>query len=339
MSKKISRIIFVMNILALFILAGINVGCGIGEPPRTSEKKVDEIKPTAKEKDQTQSKQREFSFRQNTPESIVEKNDEYIKTLELNLKDILVQINNNIKDQKDKIDWGKYIFGVAIFSSLIAIVSLIALLAFNTITLIKKMKDNFDTDIKGYKEQIKEITVNLSGDINQFKNNIDDRVALIDKNIMESVDNKLREDYFKFSEKANRRIVEYLEDLDKDFSLPLEERYLSMEYVYLDIWERISEEMMVAWGQQDSRKFFTFWNKLYVTQLALRQTLSGDQQDVFTGMGSLRAIASEGLVSVDILWEFISVLKKQGRLSPENLALARELGRDIGKTFRDRAGA
>ena len=43
--------------------------------------------------------------------------------------------------------------------------------------------------------------------MNQFKNNIDDRVALIDKNIMESVDNKLREDYFKFLQNLDKILI------------------------------------------------------------------------------------------------------------------------------------
>lgn len=108
-----------------------------------------------------------------------------------------------------------------------------------------------------------------------------------------------------------------------------------MEYVYLSIWEELSQAINVAFTTGKNTEALRLWNKLYVAQLGLRQMLSVDEVEVANGMAEIWGAAQDKWVHPDHLWDFVCLLRKQGRLSPENQQLARELGRDIGKTFGD----
>lgn len=139
-----------------------------------------------------------------------------------------------------------------------------------------------------------------------------------------------------FYRKIDERVADYLE---KDFSRPLEERYLKMEFVYLGVWEKVSENMSAALNNKDFPKLINLWNQLYVAQIALRQMLSSDDMEVGNGMAVLMSTAKLRLVPPETLWDFVCLLKKQRRLCPENLALAEEMGRGLEKTFKDCDGS
>lgn len=162
--------------------------------------------------------------------------------------------------------------------------------------------------------------------------NIDKKIEKVDQGVSEKVDQFLLEKYPDINRKINSKIERYLEG---DFSKSLEQRYLYMEYVYLSLWEELAEAINAAIIENDIKKAFSLWNKLYVARLALRQMVSGDDVEVGNGIAELWGAAKDGWVHPDHLWDFICLLRKQDRLSSDNQDLASELGREIGKTFRE----
>lgn len=201
----------------------------------------------------------------------------------------------------------------------------------------------------GLREQLRDFRIEMKDQ----RKSVDDKNETMKKEIQDSIgkesraiDEKIRwrvEFLFQsrlssigeeVSKIAKDTITSYF---DEDFTSDLEKRYLRAEYVRNCTWSQVSAKMNAMMEREpwDHSEASELWSHFFRAQLGLRQVLSGDARDVFTGLGNMRVLAKEGIVPAGPLWNLICLLKEQKRLSWENLDLARRLGRDIGKTFAD----
>ena len=129
--------------------------------------------------------------------------------------------------------------------------------------------------------------------------------------------------------------------VEKDFSDPIEQRYLAMEKVRRGIWGKINLEIRKeilrnpdADPSKLAGKALAEWDGLNKADLGLRRMLSSEHLEVYNGMGILLEFARKKLVPKDELWDFVCVLYDQDRLTPKNIRFAMMLGRELGnKTF------
>jgi hypothetical protein len=186
--------------------------------------------------------------------------------------------------------------------------------------------NRIDEKLKEIDPRMREYQEVLEKMMHQTNQNIEFRINSLLYNELENIVEK-------FSDQIRKRIENYLEQ--EDFTKLLEERYLSMEYVSLGIWQKISSLVYQALRNQDYDEVIRLWGKLYATQLALRQLLSPKVTDIYTGMGTLRSIADEKLIPIEPLWSLICLLNEQERLNGKNYEFACDLGKENGKTFND----
>lgn len=156
-------------------------------------------------------------------------------------------------------------------------------------------------------------------------------------NTKKDFDKKIEDTIVKIDDKVkdiHAKIDDIYVKID-DYSKELEQRYLYMEYVSLSIWDELCPAISTEISSGRFTEALKLWNKLYVAQLALRQMLSKDDVEFADGMAEIRGAAQDNWVNPEQLWDFICLLNEQKRLTGENVHLAEELGREIGKTFKD----
>ncbi len=214
---------------------------------------------------------------------------------------------------------------------------------------IDKQANEFNKNAKDLKQELKEdskdLKKELKADQQASNDKVDKKIKEFDKTINEKVDfllNRTIASKFNKAEiDAGDRIDRYLE---KDFSKALDDRYLKMEYVYNQFWnartpllkKALSENNGKQVSKNNGEQVIDIWDRLFKTNLALRELLSGNDRDVFDGLGILDNIIKNDIDAIfpkDPLWELILLLKEQNRLSPDNYNIAKELGRKIGKSF------
>jgi hypothetical protein len=136
--------------------------------------------------------------------------------------------------------------------------------------------------------------------------------------------------------RASIRTTAY-EFINTDFNEPFETRMLHSEYTRVELWTKIGPHIAKAMSGQDAAQFLSLWEYFTKGQLALRQILSSDQAEIFSGLGFFWALAQDPrqLVPKNKLWKLIGLLNKQGRLEADNLIAVKKLGDIIGKSTRD----
>ena len=169
--------------------------------------------------------------------------------------------------------------------------------------------------------------------IRSFRKELDEEIKAIDPRMEKYVGAFVFQNFsHKFEEISNWAEDKIDNFLEQDFLSRFEERYLALEYVHFRTWDKVSAAIRGATTETEKMRY---WDLLFRVQMALRQLVSTSPGDVFTGLGTLRSIARMELIPPRALWALLCILKRQGRLNEKNLGLARNLGRDLGLTFRD----
>ena len=140
-----------------------------------------------------------------------------------------------------------------------------------------------------------------------------------------------------FSEES-KKLGELVSQMTKyQFSKPLEERYLLMDFARKALWTNISVELMAAQKSSDGDRSIELWDLFFRGQTALRMLLSDDEKQVYGGLGYFYALADDerGFVPVHELWELLCLLNGQARFTPFNLRATVKLGSKIGRSFKD----
>jgi hypothetical protein len=150
---------------------------------------------------------------------------------------------------------------------------------------------------------------------------------LLDTALTRKLEDKLKQ----LMEKADEMIQLHIES---DFAPDLEARGLAAQYVISATNDILCDKMIQALADGDQMEYLQLQTYLSRLDLALAQLLSSQPKDVFTGLGALESFAQQNLVPPDSLWEFICLLKKQGRLSG-NTHLALKIGKAMGKHWED----
>ena len=235
----------------------------------------------------------------------------------------------SLTDQLSQLrDWGDWLEkAILLLTAAILLASLVnGWVVLQILRMARSWEDRIETRSQLHEERIREDGRRLEERLKSVRQEVGDQVNLV---IGKKLEKKLNE----LSRQAQDRIVAYLEE---DFTEPLERRYLSTEYVRNGIWVQVSSRMNDAIARNDHVEVTQLWNRFFKGQVALRQLLSAEEKDVFTGLCSLRVFARQGFVPKDSLWKLVILLKEQGRLNWENVDMARRLGRDIGRRFGGR---
>ncbi|MGE0090912.1 MAG: hypothetical protein AB7S50_15695 [Bacteroidales bacterium] len=235
---------------------------------------------------------------------------------ELNLK------NNPMKENIDYFHvWTGWI-EVSVLTLTAAILAMTLFVGIYTTLTIKnsskqvEMAERRISDFqRSYDEQRNRIENKIENIDIEIKNRVNDYISSkIDSKIKNTID------------KTEKFIVQ---SLDRDFSGPLEKRYLLAEYLLNSIWNSISNKIAECISSNRIIEIPLLLNKLSSGQLAVRQLLSNDEKDIFTGLGTLRVMANNNLLSSEYFWKLIVLLNKQNRFSQNNYYLSKQIGSDF----------
>lgn len=204
---------------------------------------------------------------------------------------------------------------VLILSFLITVLTI--LIAFLSYTSSKRVEDIISKNEHYLKEHEKNLDAKITKQVAYFFSiNLKNKLDLIDKKIIEEIENA--KTIFK-------------NEIEKDFAEPIEKRYLLAEYVISSVLDNLSPLILKSLNDGRYDDYMDIMKNFSKIQVGLRQILSADPYDIFTGLGTLFDVIH--FLPKYKLWSLICLLNNQKRLNLENISAAKRIGRAVGLNF------
>ncbi len=250
-------------------------------------------------------------------------------------------------------DWSRWLeISILILTAAVFVASLITgFTSYQTLSLARSLAGRIDEKMESAEKRIKEheerIDMKLVAaeswgkdeakridrrselaiqKINDQSERLERKLEAINAKVIDQVELALGKRLGARLDAISRQAQSWINDfIEQDFSESLEKRYLSMEYVRNGIWIEIATRVTEALHEGNFQKAVKLWNLFFRAQLSLRQLLSADQIDIFTGLGNLRVMTDMALVPKESLANLITILRKEKRFSWENERFARSI--------------
>lgn len=126
--------------------------------------------------------------------------------------------------------------------------------------------------------------------------------------------------------------------LQNDLSRPLEQRYLLVQYLRNGIWGKLQKPLLSDLENHNYVGILERVRFILSTDTALRQMLSSNPGDVYTGTARLLDLVNKHRESIptNLLWRFVCLLSQQQRFrTSASLAMASKLCEALGKRLFD----
>ena len=218
-------------------------------------------------------------------------------------------------------DWTEWMaISVCILTAAILVAGLVN--GFVMIQIMRMTANIYDkADIK-----IKEIDSKMAQNTEKLETKIDDFDKIINNKVEWRIRESLNKKYDQFLIETKDKIEDFLEN---DFSEQLETRYLLAEYVEHNMHNYTAKKIYDSFKDNDIDTALYFCINLSKGKVAIRQLLSHDPLDIYTGLCTFRALIGTKFLAKNHLISLIKTMQKQKRFNLDNDDMARRLLKDL----------